>query len=221
MIARALISKNIEALHHTITEKEAKKTMRRNKLFHLPVISENSCFLGLLAEEDLNSISKTDTIEQHPEKLSDIKIYAHQHVFEIFDVLFKQNLSCIPVIEDTNTYIGLITNNDAMSYFSKLFMFETRGAIIILTVLIQDYNLSQISRIIEENNAKIISLFTSTNEDSNKMDITLKLNTHEISSIIQTFNRFDYTIKTYFEGYDKLQEMYKDRIDSLLNYLNI
>ncbi len=108
-----------------------------------------------------------------------------------------------------------------MKFFTRLYSYHSNGAIIVLSVLIQDYSLSQISRIIEENNAKILNLYTDISEDSTSMDVIIKLNTHEISSILQTFSRFEYNVKTYYEGYDKLHAMYKDRIESVLNYLNI
>ncbi len=221
MIARSLISTSILPLHDSMTEQEAKSKMNSYRLFHLPVINKHNIFLGLLAEEDIINASKTTVLSKHPEKFFDGKVYAHQHIFEIYDFIFTQNVSCVAVVDDKNFCLGVLTCTDLMKYFGKISGLQNRGAIIILTVLVQDYNLSQISRIIEENDAKIISLYSNSNEDSTKMDVILKLNTHEISSILQSFNRFNYTVKTYFEGYDKLQEMYKHRIDSLLNYLNI
>jgi len=221
MIARSLISSSVLPLIDSMTEKEAKSKMNSYRLFHLPVIDKDNTFLGLIAEEDIANASKTTILSKHPEKFIDGKVYAHQHIFEIFEFIFNQNVSCVAVVDDTNLCIGVITCTDLMKYFGKISGLQHRGAIIILTVLIQDYSLNQISRIIEENDARIVSLYSNIEEDSTKMDITIKLNTHEISSILQSFNRFNYTVKTYFEGYDKLQEMYKDRIDSLLNYLNI
>ena len=49
--------------------------------------------------------------------------------------------------------------------------------------------MKKISQIVEEYNAKIISLFTNTIENTPNLEVTLKLNTHEISEIVENFNR--------------------------------
>lgn len=221
MIARTLLVDSIQPLTEKMTEEEAYERMRINKLFHLPVVSKNNKLCGLVSDEDIYMAHNGTILGKHPEKYSQIKVFAHQHVFEVSELVFNQNLSCIPVVEEADDYIGLITANELMKFFTHLYSYHSNGAIIVLSVLIQDYSLSQISRIIEENNAKILNLYTDISEDSTSMDVIIKLNTHEISSILQTFSRFDYTVKTYYEGYDKLHAMYKDRIESVLNYLNI
>lgn len=222
MIARSLISESILPLNELMTESEARAIMSNNRIYHLPVIDSNNNLLGILSEEDITHNSKKNNILQNiPEKLIQINVYAHQHIYEVFEKVFKFNLSSIPVIEDNNKYIGLITCNTLISYFSKITSLHSSGAIIVLEVNSRDYTLSQIAQIIEENNAKILSLYINSIDDSTKIDITIKLNTHEIGGIVQSLTRYNYTIKTYFEGYNKLHDLYKDRIDSLINYLKI
>ncbi|MCB0796673.1 MAG: hypothetical protein KDB85_03540, partial [Chitinophagales bacterium] len=55
-------------------------------------------------------------------------------------------------------------------------------------------------------------------EDSHT--VTIKVDKTDIRHIIATFERFEYEVKAYFEETD-LGEIYKDRFDSLMNYLNI
>jgi hypothetical protein len=54
--------------------------------------------------------------------------------------------------------------------------------------------------------------------DSNKLEITLKINLIDLSRIIRTFERYDYVIKASFqksEGDDDIQYRY----DALMNFL--
>ncbi len=219
MLANKLLSDNLTPLLENLIEKDAISKMQNAKLFHLPVVDKNNKFIGLLAEEEIDTSSKKK-LSEIKEKLTDTKIYIHQHIFEVFEQVFTQNLSCIPVVDENNKYHGLISYSDLMVYFGKISSLQQQGATIILSVLPQDYTLAKISQIVEENNAKILSVFSHYAEESNEIELILKLNTQEISSILQSFSRFEYTVKTYFKGIDILQEMYKERIDSLLNYLN-
>jgi len=221
MIARSLISEEYSPLYTSFTEEEAKDKMVSYQAYHLPVICNDNKFCGLISFEELQDFDDpSKTLKDSNEKLVDIKVFAHQHIFEVYEKVFSENVSCIAVVDESNNYIGMILSKDLMNHFAKISSFQTNGAIIVLRVLIQDYTLTQIAQIVEENNSKILSLFTSDVDDSSEIEITIKLNTQEISSILQTFSRYEYNVKTYFEGYDKLQELYKDRIDSLLNYLN-
>jgi hypothetical protein len=83
-----------------------------------------------------------------------------------------------------------------------------------------DYALSEIAQIVETNDAKILSLYITSIPDSTMIELTLKINRMDIQPILQTFTRYEYTIKASFaeaEYYDDLL----DRYNSLMNYLNI
>ncbi|NBP75119.1 MAG: CBS domain-containing protein, partial [Crocinitomicaceae bacterium] len=68
------------------------------------------------------------------------------------------------------------------------------------------------------NNARILSSYILTNSSSSKLEITLKINKLDLSSIIRTFERYDYVVKESFQksmDNDDLQA----RFDSLMHYL--
>jgi len=222
MIASSLISNSIESLKNNMTIEEARSIFTKNKLHHLPLIDAENNVIGIISENEIfSNVELQNTIENLITNAFSITIYSHQHIFEIFEKVFENNLTCIPVIDEKNKYLGLITTTTLISYFSKISSLRVAGAIIVLEVNIRDYTLSKIAQIVEENNAKILSLYSNSNIDSSQIEITLKLNIHEISGIIQHFERFDYTVKTFYEGYNKLFDLYQDRIDSLMSYLKV
>ena len=75
---------------------------------------------------------------------------------------------------------------------------ENPGAIIILELNQNDYVLSQIAQIVESQDMKILGLYVSSEIDSTKMEVTIKLNKYEIQSLIKALNRYNYTIKATF-----------------------
>ena len=56
--------------------------------------------------------------------------------------------------------------------------------------------------------------------DSTTMEVILKVNKQDITALINTFNRYNYTIKASY-GEDQDPGDLKDRWDSFMNYLNV
>ena len=73
----------------------------------------------------------------------------------------------------------------------------------------------------ESQDSKIMNLFVTTNSDSTKMDVTIKLNTMEIQALMQSFNRYNYIVKATYTEDEKMYDDLRDRYDSLMRYLNV
>ena len=95
------------------------------------------------------------------------------------------------------------------------------GGMIVLEMNANDYSLAQIARIVEDNNAKILSSYITSSVDSMKMEVTLKINRVDLTSIIQTFLRFDYTIKASYQSNDRNEDVLRNNYDQFMMYLNI
>jgi hypothetical protein len=83
-----------------------------------------------------------------------------------------------------------------------------------------DYQMSQISQIIESNNAKILGFYTETFEDNNQLRVTIKLNQSKMGPILQTFSRYDYNIDEVYID-DQMENEFQSRYDHLMNYLSL
>ena len=95
------------------------------------------------------------------------------------------------------------------------------GAIIVLELTERDYSLSQIAQIIESNDVKVISLNVASLAGSPMLEITIKLNSSEISSVIRTFERYNIPVKTWKTSSDSIDRFYQERYDLLMKYINI
>ena len=95
------------------------------------------------------------------------------------------------------------------------------GGILILRLNENNYSLQEISRLVEENNAKVLSLNIATDDNlTEKIRITLKLNISEMSHVIATFERFGYEIIASFQE-NELQNNNSENLGLLMKYLNI
>ena len=98
---------------------------------------------------------------------------------------------------------------------------QAPGAILVLSMEARDYSLSEISRLIESENAKILgSTISEDSLDPAKLKLTLKINKTDLSHIVATLERFNYKIIARFQE-PKVFDNSQERIDILMKYLNI
>ena len=101
-----------------------------------------------------------------------------------------------------------------------VFHLKNRGSIIILETNKRQYSLAEISRIIESEDASILSSFLTSEDESTNVTVTIKVNRQDISRIISALERYDYHVKGKFSEQEYFDEL-KDRYDALMTYLNV
>lgn len=220
MLVGDLITDEIPPLKVTDTVEMALDWMEQFKVSHLAVVN-NRELIGLVAEADLMDY-------EHPEeqinsgKVTLLKpiIHHYQHTYELVKLMSGLNLTLIPVLDENEMYKGCITLRGIVQNLSNMIAVQNPGGVIVLEVNQVDYSVTQIGSIIEGNDAKILSLHVSSQPDSMKMEVTIKVNREDLSSILQTFNRYNYTVKAHFHhgDYDK---GLKDKFNEFLHFLNI
>jgi len=220
MIARDLITELIPPLKTSDTVERAMLWMNEFKVSHLPIVNDLQ-LLGMVTEEDLIECNTPkEPIGSLRLSLLNPYVYEWQHFYDVLKIIAIQNLSIVPVVDQKNQYLGLVSMADLMTKMAKLGAIDNPGGIIILEVGIRDYSLAEIARIVESNDASILSSYITSQNDSMKMEITLKINKIDLSPIIASFERFNYNIKaSYHESESQKDAM--DRYDQLMNYLNI
>jgi CBS domain-containing protein len=220
MIAKDLINDTVMPLKTSDTGARALLWMDDLKISHLPIVNERA-FLGLISEADVDNLTELNEPVGHLQlSLSTSYVYEDQHIFDILKMVYEMKLTLVPVVDQTNNYLGCFTTGDLLRSLSEKISILDPGGIIVLEVDHNSYDLSQIANIIESNDAKILNLYVSSDPESMKMEVTLKLNKSDISSIIQSFTRYQYQIKATFASKDD-SDILKDRYDALMNYLNI
>ncbi len=219
MLAKELISDIVPALKTSDTGLKALSWMEIFRISHMPIVN-NKEFLGLISDTDIYDLNMADEpIGNHKLSLFSPYVTADQHIYEVIEIVSRLNLTVVPVL-DNKKFLGLITLNDLIQYFSGLLSVNNPGAIIVLELHQNDYSLSEISQIIESNDSRILSIYTRSPEESMKMEVIIKVNSTDITSIIQTFERFDYDIKASFMDDEKLDSLYDNRFESFMRYLN-
>ena len=95
------------------------------------------------------------------------------------------------------------------------------GGIIELQMCENNYSLSQITQIIEGNDARILSLYTwKPDESTTELNVTIKVNKVDLSAIFQTLTRYNYDIKATFMDQTPIKNLIDDRFDQFMRYMN-
>jgi CBS domain-containing protein len=219
MIAAQLISDAIPSIKTSDTIQKVEDRMAEFRLNHLPIVNETQ-FLGLISDEDIIEIPDYDTTVANINlSLINPFVYEDQHIYEVIRLFYEQKLTAVPVLDSSMNYLGLISINTLTEYFAKITSVTDPGGIIVLEISNRNNSLSHIAQIVESNNAQILSSYVDTVDNSIKLEITIKVNKTDISQIVASFLRYDYTIKATFNHLQRDNDS-KDRFDSLMNYLS-
>ena len=93
-------------------------------------------------------------------------------------------------------------------------------ALIVIEMESTNYSFNEINRIVESNDAQITQLNTLTDPETGIMQVTIRVNKMEVSNIISSFQRYEYSVKYYF-GEELYENELRNNYDNLMNYLNI
>lgn len=99
---------------------------------------------------------------------------------------------------------------------------ETEQACVVqLEMGAYDYSLSEIARIVEEDDAKILALTVDPiEEDPGRIMVTLLVNQADCGAILQSFYRYNYNVVNTFSTPDENNDL-RDRYSLLMRYLNV
>lgn len=220
MRAIDLITDEIPPLIHTDSGEKALNWMEEFKVSHLPVL-KNGNFVGVVSESDildhLNLDENLDKLFQH---LPRPFVFGQAHMYDVIAKMAEFKLSVIPILDQQEHYLGCCSVYHVMTLLANTGSIKEHGGILVLEMNASDYSLAQISQIVESNNARILSVFMTSHQDSTKIDVTLKINTFDLTSIIRTFERYDYHVKASFQDGHGDEDM-QWRYDTLMQYLKL
>ncbi|WP_259070765.1 CBS domain-containing protein [Mucilaginibacter sp. X4EP1] len=220
MLAVELIADVIPPVHTSDSIQKVIDRMIEFRVRHLPIVNEDQ-FLGLVSEDDLVETADFQTpIGSLALSLVNPYVREEQHIYDVIRLFYERQLTVVPVLDNKNNYLGLISVNTLTTYFAQLTSVAQPGGIIVLEINNKNNSLAHMAQIVESDNAQILSSYVRTFPDSTRIEVTLKVNKQDISNIIATFLRYEYDIKATFNHTDD-NDNSRDRYDSLMNYLNL
>ena len=199
----------------------ALKQMEALELTTLPVV-EGGVFLGFVADEILLEQDHLDIqIAQVELECASCWVYADQHLYDVLRVAGEHQTKWVAVIERDQQYLGVVPTQDALTAYADNLSMHSPGSVLVISLQMKDFQLSEISRLIEAENTKILScqLFTDP-LDSQAVEVTLKLDKPDSRHVKATLLRFGYLVKDFAQE-EVGQSSDEERIGNLLRFLDI
>ena len=219
MQASDLISTSIFPLKPGDSCGFAKEMMATWMLSHIPVVLEDT-LIGIISSKEIVAESANKKIDSFIAPLHGYEVGPDNHIFQLLGVFGRLGYTVLPVLDDHGKYLGAITLSHLLTLTSQLLTIEQEGAIVSLEMNLLDYSLSEIARMTESNNIKIMGLIINKLIDSNRIQIHLKLNSWQVNGLMATLNRYSYTVVGVYTTAALLDDL-KGRYDALMKYLDI
>ena len=185
---------------------------------HFPVL-ENETYIGSLSREDAETLNPDTKIETNRINLERFFAKSSMNWLDVQELFARNQTNLMPVLDENNKYLGYFEMEEFIRIFHETPFLKEEGGIIVIRKNNNDFSMSQITQIVESNNAKLLGLFIS-NIENDEIEITLKTSLGGLNDIIQTFRRFEYLVISHHQE-DSYIENLKERSDYLDKYLNI
>ncbi len=195
--------------------------MEESGLSQLPVV-EDERYLGLVSVSVMTDWGPAGAVlSEIPLEHMHVHADEDQHMLELIGLAAKHRLKVIPVLEKSGRYLGAVSVPELFEKYGESIGAAEKGAIIVLDIQPQNYSLTEISRLVESNGAKIIMSHYSGShmyDAPGSQYLTLKLNQVNVAHILATFERFGYTVSEVHAS-EPVANVDQERLDMLMRYL--
>lgn len=181
--------------------------MRYNKIHRIPVTDENDHLIGLITEGmiaannkatslsiyELNYLlSKTDVrtvMIKHP-----ISIGENALLEEAAEKLLKNDIGCLPVVNDKDQVTGILTQNDIFKAFLDMLSWGQKGTRIILSLPEGVGVLEKVSRIFTQNNISVTSISVYEHGQENAEVLVKTMGPFDQKRMTEQFSKEGFTV---------------------------
>lgn len=215
MYAQRLMSLNLPVVRPEDSVGKVLRLMDEYKVCHLALVN-GEVFAGLMYEEDLmerDEETPLAAMEARP-----VSVEPQLHLYDVVSRLVESEVDAMPVVHE-GKFLGCIEPKAVLRFLAESTHWAGLGAVIVLEVPKNDLSIAEIARLVEGADAKVIACTTSQKDDSSNVEVTLKLNTQDVEPVISTFQRFGYSIQTFYHA-PELEEEMRERYEAFMRYLD-
>lgn len=198
------MKKNMITLRSEDTISLALKSMKENKIRHIPIVNDHHILVGIITERDVKDASPSifqlelkENFLTKPIKdvMSTDLITGHplDFVEEIAAVLIDNQIGCLPILQDRKL-VGLITETDLLHTFVKLTGADQPASHLEIRVPNKPGMLAEVSSILLNRRVNIASALVYSDTDDRYKILVLRVQTINVTLIIKDIQSSGYQV---------------------------
>ncbi len=216
MFIKDYISKDFPCFSLTDSIESARNMLEDFGYSHV-FVKKSHHFYGALAQDFL--YEEEGTLKDLEHQIERFAILEDNNIMDSIRLFHTFNANVVPVINKAEKYLGYISCEDIFQDFSKYPLFSESGAILTVEVPSRRYSMTEIANIVESNNSKFYGAFISFMSDE-LIHVTVKISNENLSSIDETFDRYDYRIVQKYYS-DEKSDLFDDRFGFFQKFIEI
>lgn len=217
-----MLANQLTAHHYPTAEPDDKisialQLMDDFDMLHIAVVDHKK-YLGIISKDDLLDADENFSVKSVMGGMLQKAVKVSEHFFSALRLAAQNNLSLVPVVDNDQEWLGAIPASELLKASAQFTGAEEPGAVIVLEMERKSYSFGEISRLVETNDAYITQFNTFFEIETGLLIVTIKINKVEVSDILSTFQRYEYSVR-YFMGEEQYENELRYNYDHLMSYL--
>ncbi|MEX0778850.1 MAG: CBS domain-containing protein [Balneolales bacterium] len=223
MLVLEIINTDILPLRVADSAETALSSMKEYKVDELPIVDHTTRkLIGIVTKQSLmdNESGKVSLFAVR--RRQPITTSPDEHVFDVAKVMMENKLKLIPVVDEKENFLGVVLRSELFKALSGMLNVSEHGSVITIEQQEQDFSLSEVVRIIESENAKILGIAVqSPNKINEHFRLSIKLNLTDLKRVNAALSRYGFIITQESGSPETNTAEYEDRADEFLRFLDL
>ncbi len=218
MKAKDMILPEIPFLIPGMSVAQASSAMASSGQSSLPVV-EGGLYIGVIHEKELLRGSVSGTVGR--ESLRTPSVREETHLLDIVNQFAQYSDDVLPVVDGCRRYVGAIPIHAVMVAVARLCQTSSSGAIIELEIPRADYSATELTRLVEDNDCRVMNLMIRPDEETGMWRACLRIDREDATAVLRSLERFDYRVLSCYQLHGVMDDRIEQRIKELMYYLEM
>ncbi len=218
MKAKDMILPEIPFLIPGMSVAQASSAMASSGQSSLPVV-EGGLYIGVIHEKELLRGSVSGTVGREPLRTPSVR--EETHLLDIVNQFAQYSDDVLPVIDSCRRYVGAIPIHAVMVAVARLCQTSSSGAIIELEIPRADYSATELTRLVEDNDCRVMNLMIRPDEETGMWRACLRIDREDATAVLRSLERFDYRVLSCYQLHGVMDDRIEQRIKELMYYLEM
>lgn len=218
MKAKDMILPEIPVLLATMSVNEARAALESSAWSSLPVVDAGE-YVGTLQAGELADVNGEETVGRENWRRPAVR--EETHLLDVVNQFAQYTDDVLPVVDQHRRYVGAIPIHAVMVAVARLCQTSSPGAIIELEIPRADYSATELTRLVEDNDCRVMNLMIRPDEESGMWRACLRIDREDATPVLRSLERFDYRVLSCYQLHSAMDDRIEQRIKELMYYLEM